>query len=161
MSIAGRTKCRRHKEVVLDPSGHIARFLAGVRGNGVNSVIVRTGRILSDQWRWDGIQDVLQAMDALVGSGYDNFEIATDRGSFRWTTVVPRSLRQHRRAIDQLQHATSFIFKLPDAVEQHTGRARNADCSRGKRRWLECYRTSLCVPRCSMSGSAQHAAMTN
>jgi len=35
-----------------------------------------------------GIRDVLQSVeDALIDSGYDDFVVATERGTFRWQTV--------------------------------------------------------------------------
>ena len=35
-----------------------------------------------------GIRDVLQAVeDALVEAGYDDYVVATERGTFKWQTV--------------------------------------------------------------------------
>ena len=52
-----------------------------------------------------GIEEILQAVEnALVDAGYDDFAVATERGTFRWQTVERARAECGEQLWDELEH---------------------------------------------------------
>jgi hypothetical protein len=52
-----------------------------------------------------GIREILQAVeDALVDAGYDDFLVATERGTFQWQTVERARAPSGEEPGDELEH---------------------------------------------------------
>ena len=67
-----------------------------------------------------GVRQVLQAVeDALVDGGYDDFAVATDRGTFRWQTVErARAELAEDAAKVVTQEGWEALRMIRDAVEE-------------------------------------------